>query len=756
MRSLHHSPEEHRSGGIDEQTLVATWCRAEIERLAPTLCDEFKEVVTKRIEILHSIEANGEVCDAVWIYSAMECIDINLDTVKKRFGRSLRVLVEGVVKMDGLSGYASEHPGSSARYRDSRDENFRKLLIAMIDDVRVVLVRLACQLQRLRAARDHDDVERIRIARETQEIFAPLANRLGIWQLKWELEDISFRYLDEDTYRELAHRLAERRVDREAYIEHFKSDLEKTLDAAGIRATIAGRPKHIYSIYKKMRKNGIHFDDVFDVRAVRILIESVSDCYASLGLVHTAYRPIAGEFDDYIAMPKKNGYRSIHTAVIGPQGKVIEVQIRTHDMHAENEFGVAAHWHYKESGDRDQATDSKIVWLRQLLEWKQEVGQETDLFERFRNDTEEERVYVFSPQGKVIDLPQSSTPIDFAYAIHTDIGHQCRGAKVNGRMVPLTYKLSSGEQVEILTIRSGKPSRDWINPSLGYVHTQKARSRILRWFKDEDLEHNIAAGRSALDRELYRLGASDTSFDKLASDRGYRKVDDFLAAIGSGDLKLSQAVASLRPSPPPRDANLSAGSKRTSRSSHGSLVSGSEHIGQGMSVQGVGDLLTRFADCCKPLPGDEIIGYITQSRGITVHRRDCSNMLRIHSDRRGRLIDIDWGVDSHDAFSVDIEIVAFDRKGLLFDVTRVLHDANINVLSTASNSNHNDHTALMRIRMEVSDVEELSRMLARLCQVSNVIDARRVGEGSSTGKPASSVKPSTHKSTIKKQGTTKR
>ncbi len=716
MRSLQHKSNEHSSTeqGTALQDRVVTWC----QNLLGDNADEdrlqvLQRVADERVEILKRIGVDEESLAAAWLYSAWELVDINADKLRREFDPSIFSLVSGIKKMDVISRLSNV-----TRDGSSGDENFRKMLIAIIDDVRIVLVRLACQVQRLRAARDLDPEARQALARETQEVLAPLANRLGIWQLKWELEDYAFRYLNPDVYKGLARRLAERRIDRERYIEGFMDILENILQQSGIHGDVAGRPKHIYSIYKKMQKKGLEFDNINDVRAVRILVDDVSDCYAVLGLVHTRWPHISGEFDDYIATPKENGYRSIHTAVVGPEGKVIEVQIRTFGMHEDNELGVAAHWRYKESGRQDATTDSKILWLRQLLEWKQEVGEGSEFFERFRNDTSEERVYVFSPRGKVIDLPQGSTPLDFAYSIHTDVGHQCRGAKVNGRMVPLNHRLNTGEQVDILTIRSGTPSRDWLNPGLGYIHTQKARSRIQRWFKEEDFDHNLAAGRSALERELYRLGASDTSFEKLSSIQKFRKVDDFLAAIGSGDIKLSQAVASLRPQVTKRKTQLPACLQKASAA----------RSGRGMEVQGVGNLLTNFAACCSPLPGDEIVGYITQGRGITVHRRDCGNILRLDADRLDRLIHVQWGVSEAESFPVDIEINAIDRKGLLYDVSRLLSDSSINVLSTATQTNEREHTASMRIRIEIGDVQQLSQILAQISRLPNVTDARRIGE----------------------------
>ena len=705
MKSLHH--DVHNEGAIRALDAELDWCQSLLVEKRDQVC--FSKLMRRRWEILDQIDADPECRLAMLLYTCGTLAELKRDQLVKKFGRHMADLVRGITTMDAISVVrSSEGPASGV-------EDIRKMLIAMIDDVRVVLVQLACQLDILREAKDLEEEHRRQLGQATLDVFAPLANRLGIWQFKWELEDYALRYTNPQAYKTLARQLAEKRVDREQYIESFKSDLAGMLAQSNIPGEVAGRPKHIYSIYRKMQLKGLDLDSIHDVRAVRCLVDGIADCYSVLGLVHTRWSPVVGEFDDYIATPKHNGYQSIHTAVIGPQGKVVEVQIRTHEMHEANELGVAAHWRYKENRKQDGAMDSKILWLRQLLDWKQELGDSGSLYEQFRNEVDDQRVYVFTPRGKVIDLPRGATPLDFAYAIHTDIGHQCRGAKIGGRMVPLTHRLENGEQVDILTVRSGTPSRDWLNPSLGYVCTQRARSRIQRWFKTEDFEINLSAGRSVLERELDRLGAPDTAYETLAEQSGYRKVDEFLAAIGSGDLKLSQAVSSLRPSVERKTSwqNRPAVDRRDSQT-------------HGMEIQGVGNLLTHSAACCNPLPGDEIIGYITQGRGITIHRQDCGNILRLDEEKQARLISVQWGHRDAEVFPVDLEIKAIDRKGLLHDVSGVLKDLGVNVLSTATQSNEKSHTALMRIRVEVGDVNQLSQLLNKLVQVPNVTDARRL------------------------------
>lgn len=698
---------ELTNSSVDENIFLAgirEWCLGLIDDAQER--ENWHRTCVERESITESLGVDQDALAATWLYSSLESQYSSLSRIQRKFGNELSNLVRGIKRMDWITHQSNDNAAESS-------DNFRKMLIAMIDDVRVVLVRLSCQLQQLRVAKNiMSEEEQTLLGKQTLDIYAPLANRLGIWQLKWELEDYSFRYLYPDVYMGLARRLSEKRIDREQYIENFTSSVKDILDQAGIGASVVGRPKHLYSIYKKMQKKGLEFDRIHDIRAVRILVGNVAECYASLGLVHTRFSPVPGEFDDYIATPKENGYRSIHTAVVGEGGRIVEVQIRTHEMHDENELGVAAHWRYKETTRQDSSVDSKILWLRQLLEWKDEVGETDADLEQFHNETVEERIYVFSPKGRVVDLPFGSTPLDFAYAIHTDVGHQCRGARVNGRMVNLNYALSTGEQVDILTQRSGTPSRDWLNASSGYVHTHKAKSRIQRWFKEADFDQNVSAGRAALDRELYRLGSVDTGYEKLATQSNYKKVDEFLGAIGSGDLKLSHAVSSIRPAIETR--------KRKTRPSP------SLPVNKGMEVQGVGNLLTHFAVCCNPLPGDEIVGYITQGKGVAIHRADCGNILRLEVERVERLVQVDWGGAVDNGFEVEVEIFAIDRQGLLHDVSQVLTDIGVNVLATSTQSDTDEHSAYMRFRLQINDVRQLSHVLTKISMVPNVTDVRRI------------------------------
>jgi GTP pyrophosphokinase len=596
-------------------------------------------------------------------------------------------------------------------------ENLRKMLLAMAEDVRVVLIKLADRLHNMRTLSALPATKQKRIARETMDIFAPLANRLGIWQLKWELEDLAFRYLRPADYKQIAEHLAERRHERELYLDRLVKQLQSELDKAGIKAEVKGRVKHIYGIWKKMQRKRQAFHQIYDVRAVRVYVETLPACYAALGIVHTLWNYLPGEFDDYIATPKENNYRSIHTAVIGPEGKTVEVQIRTWDMHQESEYGIAAHWRYKEGMKSDQAFDEKIAWLRQLLEWKEDIAEAGEFVDQFKSEVFADRVYVFTPMGNIIDLPAGATALDFAYRIHTEVGHRCRGAKVNGRMVPLTQPLHTGDQVEVLTVKKGGPSRDWMNPQLGYLITSKARQHVQRWYRLQNLDQNIADGRNLVERELKRLGFTDISYEKLATQLGFRQVDDMLAALGRGDIKPGRiATIAHQLSQPAQQAEAAAPLLRRSRAKPGT---------SDIEVHGVGDLLTKFAGCCKPVPGDPIVGFITQGHGVSIHRRDCHNVLRAIADNPERFVEVEWGHRATGSYPVDIEIQAFDRQGLLRDVTTLLANEGVNVTAVNTLSHRQSHTATLTLTAEVPDIDALSTVLARLNQLSNVTEVRR-------------------------------
>lgn len=627
---------------------------------------------------------------------------------------AIMTLVEDIRRLDELSALSRRGESARGKAPEASEDNLRKMLITMVDDVRVVLVKLADQLSLLRAARQCDRSEQISLGQRTLDVFAPLANRLGIWQLKWEMEDYALLYQDPEVYRQLAGQLAEKRVAREDYIEDVIGTLGSAMENAGLQTDIYGRPKHLYSIWKKMQSKGLTFDNLRDIRAVRVVVDSVADCYTALGVVHMMWRHLPGEFDDYIATPKANGYRSIHTVVIGPDDKSVEVQIRTREMHEENELGVAAHWRYKESRKQDDSIDSKVLWLRQLLEWKEELNDQEGLEDAFQESFENERVYVFTPQGTVIDLPEGATPIDFAYTIHSEVGHRARGARVNGKMVPLGYRLQTGDQVQIQTTSKGAPSRDWLRPDLKYIKTQRARSRILQWFKQRDFDHNLSEGRNMLERELNRLGLLDLGYEKINEHTPYARTDDLLAALGAGDYKLSKALLPFKRELERRSAPVLPRERASSPAARSAF-----------QVNGVGNLLTTMARCCQPVPGDNIVGFITAGRGITIHTERCHNIRNLPEDKRNRLIEVEWGGDQQSAYAVELQVSAYHRTGILHDITQVLKDARLNLLKVNMEVDDENMAAVV-LRIEVSGLKTLSRILAQLSRIQNVLEVKRI------------------------------
>jgi len=682
--------------------------------------------------ILANLRVPPEVVAAGLLHDTVEDTTVTLDDIRRDFGEVVASLVDGVTKLSNLprvshNGHdAKEDPNISdkevellkpqaalGRSADAASETLRKTFLAMGDDVRVVLIKLADRLHNMRTLGYMPEEKRKRIGKQTLEIYAPLANRLGIWQIKWELEDLAFRYVDPDKYKEIADQLTERRPDREAQVSHIVANLEGVLKQNSIQVEINGRPKHIYSIYRKMQKKGKSFDLVRDLRAVRVIVPDVPSCYATLGIIHTHWRPIPGEFDDYIAAPKDNFYQSLHTAVIYDDGKPLEVQIRTHEMHQNAEYGIAAHWKYKEGTQRDKSYEQRITWLRKMMEWRSDVDDAQEFVESMKTDVFQDRVYVFTPRGDIIDLPGGSTPIDFAYHIHTDIGHRCRGARISGKLVPLDYELKTGDQVEILVAKRGGPSRDWLNPNLGLVKTQRARSKIRVWFKKQDHEQNLASGRTILERELGRLGLNEkTNYEKLAREMDFHSPDDLYVALGTGDLSVSKIVKRLSEDEDNVDI-LTVG------------PSTSEAISaDAIDVVGLKGLLTNVAKCCNPTPGDDIVGYITRGRGATVHRQDCPNILRIRE--RERLVSVSWG--SHvRTYSVPVRINAYDRQGLMGDISNLLNNEGINIADVNVKTSQN--LADIRLIIEVRDIEQLSRILTRIENLPNVMEAVRTKPG---------------------------
>ncbi len=655
-------------------------------------------------EILADLRMDATSLAAALLHDVPEDTPIKLADLSTRFDDEIVKLVDGVTKLERIRELSRSSQGALA---EVQAENIRKIFLAMVDDIRVVMIKLADRLHNMRTLDALPSEKQRRIAQETLDIYAPLANRLGIWELKWQLEDLALLHLEPEEYHRIAQLLAEKRQEREGYVQRVITVIRQRLQKEGIAAEVTGRPKHIYSIYHKMREKGREFEEIYDVRGVRLLVDEVRDCYAALGILHSMWRPIAGQFDDYVAMPKDNLYQSLHTAVIGPEGRPLEIQIRTREMHGVAEYGIAAHWRYKEQIKRDLNLEAKIAWLRQASDLRQEVKDAGQFVESLKSDIFPERVYVFTPKGDIVDLPQGATPVDFAYLIHTEIGHRCRGARVNGRLVPLDYQMRTGEQVEVLTAKKGGPSRDWLNPQQGYLNTARAREKVRQWFKQQERDENIAQGRELLEKELRRLSLEQRPFEEIARLFKYDNVDNFLAAIGYGDVSLQQIAVKLADIVVQRELGPMPVLPRPS------VV--------GIQVKGVGDLLTRLAKCCNPVPGDSIIGYITRGTGITVHRRDCPNVKNIADSER--LIEIEWGA-TREAYPVDIRIEAFDRPGLLRDIATIVADEGIS-MSAATSSSHADNTATVVATLLINNIQQLHNVLARLEGLRDILEIRR-------------------------------
>ncbi|MFA9401648.1 MAG: RelA/SpoT family protein [Anaerolineales bacterium] len=652
------------------------------------------------------------------LHDTVEDTPITLDDIERDFGEEVRTLVDGVTKLTQLprvshSGKRDRDP--LALKGDLAKETLRKTFLAMGDDVRVVVIKLADRLHNMRTLSPLPPVKQTRIATETLEIFAPLASRLGIWQMKWDLEDLAFRYAFPEQYKEIAALVSQRREDREKKLRKVTAELRRYLAEHEIEAEVTGRPKHLYSIHRKMERKGVPIDMVYDVRAVRVVVESESLCYLALGVIHNHWKPVPGTFDDYIATPKDNFYQSLHTAVIYDDGKTLEVQIRTPEMHENAEYGIAAHWRYKEGRSRDDSFEQRVTWLRRLMEWRQDVDDAGDFVAAMKSDVFDDRVYVFTPKGDIIDLPADSTPIDFAYHIHTSIGHRCRGAKLNGKLVSLDTKLHTGDAVEILSAKRGGPSRDWLNPSLEMVKSQRARGKIRHWFRRQDREQNVSHGRLLLEREIRRLGLDGMAYEKIASDLGYSSVDDLLMAIGCGDLNINRIVTKLIP-----EEDLERELEALEEPSEFLTELAAEEV----HILGLSGLLTRLGRCCNPAPGDPIVGYITRGRGATIHRQDCPNALRARD--RERLIQVSWG-KPHQTYPVAVTIRAYDRDGLIRDVSTLV--ANEGISMSAIQVSTKDNLAVFDMIMGITDVSQLSRVLNRLEALPNVLEARRIRPG---------------------------
>jgi GTP pyrophosphokinase len=626
-----------------------------------------------------------------------------IDQLREAFGPEIAGLAEGVEKLHQLRLATRAHSAGSAV---SQNEVLRKMVLGMVEDVRVVLIRLASRTQTLRWFAKNPSAERTDYAKETLDIYSPLANRLGVFQLKWELEDLSFRYLEPDLYKRIAQMLDERRVERQQYIANAIATLARELEAVEVKGEINGRPKHIYSIWNKMRTKSLDFSQVYDVRALRVIVPQIKDCYTALGVVHNLWQPIPKEFDDYISRPKGNLYQSLHTAVVGPLGKTLEVQIRTEEMHRHAEYGVAAHWQYKEKAKASKQFEQKIAWLRELLAWRDEVADWSKAKETRLDDT----VYVLTPQGKVIDLPALATPVDFAYALHSDLGHRCRGARVDGHIVPLDTPLASGQRVEIVAAKSGGPSRDWLNAERGFVKSARARQKIRQWFNAQAIKESVAAGRARVEKELRRERALNANLEQLASRLGFKQPDDLFAAVARDEVNLRQLRSALHGDETPAE-QIELPRKKKSAAAKG-----------GVLVVGMDSLLTQLARCCKPVPPDPVRGFVTRGKGISVHREDCASLKRLAEGQPERLIDAQWG-KGEGSYAVDIAVTATDRRGLLRDIGDALAREKINV--TAVRTQSRDELAFMRFTFDVGNMAQLKRALAQVRQVKGVIRVAR-------------------------------
>jgi len=687
--------------------------------------------------ILAELKVPPAVVIAGLLHDTVEDSPTTTLDVKNNFGEEISRLVDGVTKLTNLPRVSrgdqiskphkdsdfddlnDEHdlsedifPSIRDRKKDLSNETLRKVFLAMGDDIRVVLIKLADRLHNMRTLGYMPEAKRKRIAQETLDIFAPLANRLGIWQVKWELEDLGFRYVNSEKYKEIANNLSIRRGDREQEINQIEDNLRRILLNAGIKnVEISGRSKHIYSIYKKMVEKDKPFDMVLDLRGLRLIVDDVPSCYAALGVIHTHWRPIPHEFDDYIAAPKDNFYQSLHTAIIYEDGKPLEVQIRTSEMHQNAEFGIAAHWRYKERGPRDQTYEQRINWLRRLMEWRQEVEDAQEFVDGMKSDVFQDRVYIFTPRGDIIDLSSGATPIDFAYHVHTEIGNRCRGAKINGKLVSLDYALKTGDQVEILTAKQGGPSRDWLNSNLGLVKTQRAKSKIRNWFKKQDRDQNASQGKIMLEREIKRLGLKTSSLEELLPNFDLKKLEDLFVGIGCGDISISRIVNQLIDTEPGAEDPLLIPKPPSDKPISSDSI----------TVLGLKGLLTVLARCCKPAPGDDIVGYITRGRGATIHRADCPNMLRLND--RERIVKVSWG-ELQKTYPVAIQVKAYDRQGLMGDISNVLSSEGGNLIDIELKVSHN--LATIKLVVEVSDISQLSRLLTRIENLPNVMEAYRM------------------------------
>ena len=665
-------------------------------------------------DIVRTLDADDDVVIAAMLQPLLDAKLIDPAAADQRFGTDALRLARNLSQLGEFGLRSDWRPEQGLE--PGQAEALRKMLLAVIGDVRLVVVRLAGQLQKMRAAKSLDPMLQRKLATETREVYAPLANRLGVWQLKWELEDLAFRYLQPDDYKHIAAALKTRRSERERYMEELQARLQSELRGAGIEALIEGRPKHIYSIWRKMQAKHLAFEQLMDVRAARVLVNTVAECYAALGVVHSLWQFIAGEFDDYIATPKDNFYRSIHTAVIGPGAQAVEIQIRTHEMHANSERGVASHWRYKEGGRVDQAYERKINQLRSLLAPAEGGDTPRDFLDRMRVDLFQDRIYAISPKGEIVDVPVGGTPLDFAYQVHTDLGHRTRGAKVNGRMVALDYHIKNGETVEIITAKAAHPSRDWLSPQSGFLASPRHRNKVRAWFRKQNETQNKAEGRAMFDREIQRLGVGIPPVPELLSELKLPSTEALHEALGLGEVSPAQMAGAIQ-------RVLHAREVRPERTT-GSKTPAAAREPE-IEVQGIGDLLSTYARCCKPVPPEAIVGYITVGRGVSIHAQSCANLGRLSHKSPARVLAVTWGKLASKEFPVDIEVQAFDRRGLVRDVSATLADDKISILGMNTVTDKRDNLAHMQIAISITGLPQLSQVLGRIAQLANVISARR-------------------------------
>ncbi|HWG11592.1 MAG TPA: bifunctional (p)ppGpp synthetase/guanosine-3',5'-bis(diphosphate) 3'-pyrophosphohydrolase [Rhodanobacteraceae bacterium] len=697
-RTIIGQPGSAAAAAAGEPSFASALPPAERERVA-VICG-----------LLDDLGCDEDTRAAAWWYALAATQPQEWARQGESLSEDVRRLVDGQQQAETVWRLYRDHGGRGGA------EGLRRLLLAIIRDLRVVYLLLSRQLATMRAASRWPEAGRRELAALTADIHAPLANRLGIWQWKWELEDLAFRYLQPDTYKRIARLLDERRGDREAYIRRCVRELETALRKEGIAAEVAGRPKHIHSIWKKMQRKGVGFGELYDIRALRVLVDGIGDCYAALGVTHTLWPNVPGEFDDYIARPKGNDYRSLHTAVIGPEGRTLEVQIRTREMHRAAELGVAAHWRYKEGGGGDAAYQARVAWMRRLLEAREEDGGDGALLAGLRGELAEDRVYLLTPKGEVFDLAAGATVLDFAYHVHSMVGHRCRGAKVNGRIVPLTHQPVSGDRVEILTGKQPEPRRDWLVPQQGFLRTASARGKVRAWFRRSDNAANLAAGRQILERELKRLALGERAVERVHAKLGLKSHDDLLVALALGEIGSGQVARALGEAEAPAQTALPVrGPGRKSPEKPGALV-----------IEGVGNLLTALARCCQPLPGDVVAGFITRGRGVTVHRADCASLARLRARAPERVIEVDWGATGARAYEVQIAVTGYDRKNLHKDITTIIANAGAQIAYSDSRADVARGEVRMHFGLRLHDFAELSALLARLSALPNVIDAHRL------------------------------